>query len=106
MEILGGLAATWKTIYVPNHVLVIIDAQPVELGIPIKAYYAVEEVKEVWNTCSEISCDVIFHNLQVSGKLAALKELSRDPVITVHTLVLDFCLLLRSPVLFWFFAAR
>jgi 26S proteasome regulatory subunit N8 len=27
--------------------LVIIDVQPEELGIPTKAYYAVEEVKEV-----------------------------------------------------------
>jgi hypothetical protein len=33
--------------YVPNPVLVIIDVQPKELGIPSKAYYAIEEVKEV-----------------------------------------------------------
>lgn len=33
--------------YVPNPVLVIIDVQPKELGIPTKAYCAVEEVKEV-----------------------------------------------------------
>lgn len=33
--------------YVPTPVLVIIDVQPKELGIPTKAYYAVEEVKEV-----------------------------------------------------------
>lgn len=33
--------------YVPNPVLVIIDVQPKELGIPTKAYYDVEEVKEV-----------------------------------------------------------
>ncbi|CAI8615717.1 unnamed protein product [Vicia faba] len=32
--------------YVPNPVLVIIDVEPKELGIPTKAYYAVEEVKE------------------------------------------------------------
>ncbi|CAL5389811.1 unnamed protein product [Camellia sinensis] len=32
--------------YVPNPVLVIIDVQPKDLGIPTKAYYAVEEVKE------------------------------------------------------------
>ncbi|KAH9624871.1 hypothetical protein KSS87_002569 [Heliosperma pusillum] len=32
--------------YVPNPVLVIIDVQPEELGIPTKAYYAIEEVKE------------------------------------------------------------
>lgn len=40
--------------YVPNPVLVIIDVQPKELGIPTKAYYAIEEVKEVSisNVCS------------------------------------------------------
>ncbi|PPD71015.1 hypothetical protein GOBAR_DD32104 [Gossypium barbadense] len=32
--------------YVPNPVLVTIDVQPKELGIPTKAYYDVEEVKE------------------------------------------------------------
>lgn len=32
--------------YAPNPVLVIIDVQPKELGIPTKAYYAVEDVKE------------------------------------------------------------
>lgn len=32
--------------YVPTPILVIIDVQPKELGIPTKAYYAVEEVKE------------------------------------------------------------
>lgn len=37
----------WYCSYVPNPVLVIIDVQPKELGIPTKAYYDVEEVKEV-----------------------------------------------------------
>lgn len=37
----------WCCSYVPNPVLVIIDVQPKELGIPTKAYYDVEEVKEV-----------------------------------------------------------
>jgi len=32
--------------YTPNPVLVIIDVQPKELGIPTKAYISVEEVKE------------------------------------------------------------
>ncbi|CAH9086204.1 unnamed protein product [Cuscuta europaea] len=32
--------------YVPTPVLDIIDVQPKELGIPTKAYYVVEEVKE------------------------------------------------------------
>ena len=42
----------WCCSYVPNPVLVIIDVQPKELGIPTKAYYDVEEVKEV----RKISC--------------------------------------------------
>lgn len=33
--------------YAPNPVLVIIDVQPTELGLPTKAYYAIEEVNEV-----------------------------------------------------------
>ena len=36
----------------------IIDVQPKELGIPTKAYYAVEEVKEVcdydWNSSGSV----------------------------------------------------
>ncbi|KAD3641568.1 hypothetical protein E3N88_30792 [Mikania micrantha] len=35
-------------IYVPNPVLVIIDVQPKELGIPTKAYYAIEEVITIY----------------------------------------------------------
>ena len=38
----------WIFSYLSNPVLVIIDVQPKELGIPTKAYYDVEEVKEVW----------------------------------------------------------
>lgn len=44
---LGFNLSFWCCSYVPNPVLVIIDVQPKELGIPTKAYYAVEEVKEV-----------------------------------------------------------
>jgi 26S proteasome regulatory subunit N8 len=38
--------------YTPNPVLVIIEVQPKDLGIPTKAYVAVEEVTEV-STCGE-----------------------------------------------------
>lgn len=34
--------------YTPNPVLVIIEVQPKELGIPTKAYVAIEEANEVW----------------------------------------------------------
>lgn len=40
--------------YAPNPVLVIIDVQPKELGIPTKAYYAVEEVREVSKTMAAL----------------------------------------------------
>ncbi|GAA0152702.1 translation initiation factor [Lithospermum erythrorhizon] len=51
--------------YVPNPVLVIIDVQPKELGIPTKAYYAVEEVKE---NATEKSKKVFVH---VPSEIAA-----------------------------------
>jgi len=34
--------------YNPNSVLVIIDAEPKELGLPTEAYYAVEEIHDVY----------------------------------------------------------
>ncbi|PWA66423.1 26S proteasome non-ATPase regulatory subunit 7 [Artemisia annua] len=50
--------------YVPNPVLVIIDVQPKELGIPTKSYYAIEEVKEAVSgwlvSCEDSSADVFF----------------------------------------------
>lgn len=46
--------------YVPNPVLVIIDVQPKELGIPTKAYYAVEEVKEVCLGAEMLECFTCF----------------------------------------------
>ena len=33
--------------YTPNPVLVIIDVQPKEVGVPTDAYFAVEEIKDV-----------------------------------------------------------
>ncbi|KAJ6901238.1 26S proteasome non-ATPase regulatory subunit 7 [Populus alba x Populus x berolinensis] len=68
--------------YVPNPVLVIIDVQPEELGIPTKAYYAVEEVKENATQksrrclcmCNQKLLPMKLRKL-VTGKLAALKGL-------------------------------
>lgn len=36
--------------YTPNPLLVIIDVQPKEVGVPTDAYFAVEEIKDV---CTE-----------------------------------------------------
>jgi 26S proteasome regulatory subunit N8 len=35
--------------YTPNPLLVIIDVQPKEAGVPTDAYFAVEEIKDVRN---------------------------------------------------------
>lgn len=37
--------------YTPNPLLVIVDVQPKESGVPTDAYFAVEEIKDV---CSEL----------------------------------------------------
>ena len=36
--------------YTPNPLLVIIDVQPKEVGVPTDAYFAVEEIKDVRQT--------------------------------------------------------
>ncbi|KAL2549212.1 26S proteasome non-ATPase regulatory subunit 7-like protein A [Forsythia ovata] len=73
--------------YVPTPVLVIIDVEPKELGIPTKAYYAVEEVKEklLLTEVEEIGVEHLLRDVkdttistlatEVSGKLTALKGL-------------------------------
>ncbi|PPD82675.1 hypothetical protein GOBAR_DD20392 [Gossypium barbadense] len=70
--------------YVPNPVLVIIDVQPKELGIPTKAYYDVEEVKEV------------------TGKLTALKGLDArlKEIRSYLDLVIDEKLPLNHEILY------
>ena len=60
--------------YTPNPLLVIIDVQPKEVGVPTDAYFAVEEIKDVSTLRSFFSCseDVLltvwiigrYHNLQ------------------------------------------
>lgn len=37
--------------YTPNPLLVIIDVQPKEVGVPTDAYFAVEEIKDVGGPC-------------------------------------------------------
>ncbi|GJZ77642.1 26S proteasome non-ATPase regulatory subunit 7 homolog A [Tanacetum coccineum] len=78
--------------YAPNPVLVIIDVQPTELGLPTKAYYAIEEVNENATQKSKkvfvhVSSEIAAHEVEeigksrrmktndVSGKLEALKGL-------------------------------
>lgn len=67
--------------YTPNPLLVIIDVQPKEVGVPTDAYFAVEEIKDVridwggctrhhaefasylgWHSHHEDLCSYTFHN--------------------------------------------
>ncbi len=40
--------------YTPNPLLVIIDVQPKEVGVPTDAYFAVEEIKDVISLLSSL----------------------------------------------------
>ncbi len=44
--------------YTPNPLLVIIDVQPKEAGVPTDAYFAVEEIKDVWNAAAGLVMDL------------------------------------------------
>ncbi|KAE8725280.1 S-adenosyl-L-methionine-dependent methyltransferases superfamily protein [Hibiscus syriacus] len=63
--------------YVPNLVMVIIDVQPKELGIPTKAYYDVEEVKENSTQKSQM---VFVH---VPSEIAAHEVEEIDPFLNL-----------------------
>ncbi|CAI0443531.1 unnamed protein product [Linum tenue] len=75
--------------YVPNPVLVIIDVQPVELGIPTKAYYAVEEVKEqTWNFSVDTELPYLFSfsfALSIIGVEHLLRDVKDTTISTLAT---------------------
>lgn len=45
--------------YTPNPLLVIIDVQPKEAGVPTDAYFAVEEIKDVWASIGRIHSQIL-----------------------------------------------
>ncbi|XP_028054123.1 uncharacterized protein LOC114258358 isoform X1 [Camellia sinensis] len=81
-------------IYVPNPVLVIIDVEPKEMGIPTKAYYAVEEVKE---NATQKSQKVFVH---VPSEIAAhdVQKLLFCCLILLLSSVLFLTVTVRSPI--------
>ncbi|CAI0411023.1 unnamed protein product [Linum tenue] len=82
--------------YVPNPVLVIIDVQPVELGIPTKAYYAVEEVKEVRENCSHFFYTEIT-SLSCAFFITGVEHLLRDVKdTTISTLATEVTCLVKA----------
>lgn len=76
--------------YVPNPVLVIIDVQPKELGIPTKAYYAVEEVKENATQKSQkvfvhVSSEICAHEVEEIGVEHLLRDVKDTTISTLAT---------------------
>ncbi|KAL1222138.1 26S proteasome non-ATPase regulatory subunit 7 -like protein B [Cardamine amara subsp. amara] len=76
--------------YVPNPVLVIIDVQPKELGIPTKAYYAVEEVKENATQKSQqvfvhVPTEISAHEVEEIGVEHLLRDVKDTTISTLAT---------------------
>ncbi|XP_078178543.1 26S proteasome non-ATPase regulatory subunit 7 homolog A isoform X2 [Carex rostrata] len=78
------------TQYVPNPVLVIIDVQPKELGIPTKAYYAIEEVKENATQKSQkifvhVPTEIAAHEVEEIGVEHLLRDVKDTTISTLAT---------------------
>ncbi|KAL9231404.1 hypothetical protein vseg_006636 [Gypsophila vaccaria] len=76
--------------YVANPVLVIIDVQPEELGIPTKAYCAVEEVKENATQKSQkvfvhIPSEIAAHEVEEIGVEHLLRDVKDATISTLAT---------------------
>ncbi|KAJ1696387.1 hypothetical protein LUZ63_004899 [Rhynchospora breviuscula] len=74
------------TQYVPNPVLVIIDVQPKELGIPTKAYYAIEEVKEKSQKIFvHVPSEISAHEVEEIGVEHLLRDVTDTTISTLAT---------------------
>ncbi|TYI87665.1 hypothetical protein E1A91_D04G151600v1 [Gossypium mustelinum] len=76
--------------YVPNPVLVTIDVQPKELGIPTKAYYDVEEVKENATQKSQkvfvhVPSEIAAHEVEEIGVEHLLRDVKDTTISTLAT---------------------
>ncbi|KAG4940690.1 hypothetical protein JHK87_044561 [Glycine soja] len=69
--------------YVPNPVLVIIDVEPKELGIPTKAYDVVEEVKE--NVFVHVPSEITTHEVEEIGVEHLLRDVKDTTISTLVT---------------------
>ncbi|XP_078441802.1 26S proteasome non-ATPase regulatory subunit 7 homolog A [Wolffia australiana] len=75
---------------VPNPVLVIIDVQPKELGLPTKAYCAVEEVKENATQKSQkvfvhVPSEIAAHEVEEIGVEHLLRDVKDTTISTLAT---------------------
>ncbi|CAJ1914168.1 unnamed protein product [Sphenostylis stenocarpa] len=95
--VIGVVARIYALIlsrYVPNPALVIIDVEPKELGIPTKAYYAVEEVKENAAQKSQkvfvhVPSEIAAHEVEEIGVEHLLRDVKDTTISTLATEVLD-----------------
>lgn len=76
--------------YVQNPVLVIIDVQPKELGLPTKAYCAVEEVKENATQKSQkvfvhVPSEIAAHEVEEIGVEHLLRDVKDTTISTLAT---------------------
>ncbi|XP_041027145.1 26S proteasome non-ATPase regulatory subunit 7 homolog B-like [Juglans microcarpa x Juglans regia] len=76
--------------YVTNPVLVIIDVQPKEMGIPTKAYYDVEEVKENATQKSQkvfvhVPSEIAAHEVEEIGVEHLLRDVKDTTISTLAT---------------------
>lgn len=55
--------------YTPNPLLVIIDVQPKEAGVPTDAYFAVEEIKDVRSWRTEINGKMMLTDFRTEPQL-------------------------------------
>ncbi|KAF7018829.1 hypothetical protein CFC21_032073 [Triticum aestivum] len=75
------------TNYVPNPVLVIIDVQPKELGIPTKAYYAVEEnaTQKSQKVFVHVPSEIAAHEVEEIGVEHLLRDVKDTTISTLAT---------------------
>ncbi|KAM3370746.1 hypothetical protein ACQJBY_018214 [Aegilops geniculata] len=73
--------------YVPNPVLVIIDVQPKELGIPTKAYYAVEEnaTQKSQKVFVHVPSEIAAHEVEEIGVEHLLRDVKDTTISTLAT---------------------
>ncbi|KAJ3703391.1 hypothetical protein LUZ61_007096 [Rhynchospora tenuis] len=75
------------TQYVPNPVLVIIDVQPEELGIPTKAYYAIEEnaTQKSQKIFVHVPSEIAAHEVEEIGVEHLLRDVKDTTISTLAT---------------------
>ena len=65
--------------YTPNPLLVIVDVQPKDVGVPTDAYFAVEEIKDVCDTSPVYWITVAQVTNGCSGRYEHIQDLRPHP---------------------------